>query len=63
MGLIYVDKLGELAGLGERDYIHSLSDQIKGKLKHELILYIGQKERDIRTISESYNCKDDPEAL
>jgi two-component system response regulator YesN len=54
VGLIYVDKLGELAGLGERDYIHSLSDQIKGKLKHELILYIGQKERDIRTISESY---------
>ena len=54
IGFIYVKKLaGELA-LNEKEYIKSLHDTLNATLSYSIIFYIGQREEDISTISESY---------
>lgn len=54
IGFIYARKLSDSVQLSEREYIRLLSIDIKEKVKYGINLYIGQKEKDIRTISNSY---------
>ena len=54
VGLIFTKKLADLEQKNDSEYISSLSARIKEKVGHRIILYIGQSEKDISTISNSY---------
>lgn len=54
VGFIYTKKLADIEQLTEREYISTVYKRIREKVEFGIILYIGQKEKDIRTISNSY---------
>lgn len=54
VGLVYARKLAEESMQDEKAYIKGLYDTLKFALAYSIIFYIGQREDDISTISESY---------
>lgn len=54
VGLIYVSDLAKLKGLGDKEYLEALYTYLCEHTNYKIILYVGQKVDDIRSISESY---------
>ncbi|NLL01097.1 MAG: response regulator [Clostridiales bacterium] len=54
IGFIYAKKISDSLKLSEREYMEWLSSKVKEQVSYGIILYIGQREKDIRTIADSY---------
>lgn len=54
VGLIFVKKFAEEAGISEKEYIQKLYQRLNEAIDYKLTIYIGQKVGDISQISDSY---------
>ncbi len=54
VGVIFVKKFAEEAGISEKEYIQKLYNRLNEVINYKLTLYIGQRVGDISQISDSY---------
>lgn len=54
IGFLYVKKMADNLELCEEDFFSYLSSKLNEKLKYNSVLYLGQMEKDISTIFNSY---------
>lgn len=54
IGFIYAKKLADKAELSEKEYIKKIYDNLNAILNYGIIFFIGQKEENISSISESF---------